>query len=335
MKVLRYLLILLSLSVILYFIGPRPQFEPFDNTPVHAVWQLEELEEELADREAANPAIKSGNQARVIWADSIQKSPYSIVYLHGFSASEREGFPVHENIARRFGCNLYLTRLPGHGIQGDSIYKGIEPSEWITAAKEAIAIGKILGEKVIIMATSTGATLGAYLAAGDPAIEGLIFYAPNIDLYDGKSVLLNGPWGKQIARTIFQGEHREWPGNDTVKAYWTTRYHLDGLHALRELVDVTMQPEVFAKITQPLFVSYYYRDENHQDDVVSVEAIRQFVSSIGTAAENKRVFVTDNAGTHAVASSIWNDHWPEVEAATAAFLIEVLGVAERTSSLIQ
>ena len=335
MKILRYVLIVILVPIVFYLLGPRPHFQAFDNTPTATEWELEELESRIATREAANPAIKPGNHARIIWADSVRKSPYSIVYLHGFSASEREGFPVHENIAKRFGCNLYLTRLPGHGISGDSIYKDMEPAVWVEEAKKAIAVGKVLGEEVIVMATSTGATLGTYLAAGDPSIKGLIFYAPNVDLYDGKSVLLNGPWGERITQTIFQGVHREWPGNDTVKAYWTTRYHVDGLHALRELVDVCMQPKVFAEVEQPLFVSYYYRDEEHQDDVVSVEAIREFISLVGTPQDDVRVYVTDNAGTHAVASSIWNENWEEVETATVSFIEEVLGIPERSSLLIQ
>ncbi len=44
------------------------------------------------------------------------KTEYSLVYLHGFSASQAEGDPVHRNIAKLFGCNLYLSRLAEHGI---------------------------------------------------------------------------------------------------------------------------------------------------------------------------------------------------------------------------
>ena len=35
----------------------------------------------------------------------------SVVYLHGFSASQEEGDPVHYDFAQKFGCNLFLAAL--------------------------------------------------------------------------------------------------------------------------------------------------------------------------------------------------------------------------------
>ena len=52
------------------------------------------------------------------------------------------------------------------------------------SAKEAYAIGKQLGKKVIIMATSTGGTLALKLAAEYPEIAGLILLSPNIAIND-------------------------------------------------------------------------------------------------------------------------------------------------------
>lgn len=53
-----------------------------------------------------------------MWAELVHKSKtkYAFVYLHGFSASEKEGHPVHRNIAKHFNANLYLARLQGHGL---------------------------------------------------------------------------------------------------------------------------------------------------------------------------------------------------------------------------
>ncbi len=328
MKWIRYIAAFVLFLIALYFIGPRPHYASLSNTPATTSLSLHEIPAFLADREAATPELKPNNQARIIWADSVRQTPYSIVYLHGFSASEHEGHPVHENIAKRFGCNLYLARLPEHGLTGDSLFKGIEPSVWVEEARQAIAIGKVLGEHVIVMGTSTGATLASYLAAEDPDIASLVFYAPNFDLFDSKSTLLNGPWGRQLARQIFSGSFREWPATDTVKAYWTTRYHLDGLHALRALLDQTMTPAVFEKIQQPLFVSYYYQDEEHQDTAISIEAIKAFLQQVGTPAAQQTVFVTAKAGSHPIASSIWNEHWLEVEEATASFLRQVIDMEE-------
>lgn len=37
--------------------------------------------------------LRPDNEARVVWADSIRRTP-CVVFLHGFSASRREGDPV-------------------------------------------------------------------------------------------------------------------------------------------------------------------------------------------------------------------------------------------------
>ena len=41
--------------------------------------------------------VKPENEARIIWQnDSLKnKTEYAVVYLHGFSASQEEGDPVH------------------------------------------------------------------------------------------------------------------------------------------------------------------------------------------------------------------------------------------------
>jgi hypothetical protein len=79
--------------------------------------RLRGLEQYVKQNESLHQ-LKPDNEARIVWAnDSIpQLTNYSIVYLHGFSASQKEGDPVHRNIAKEFGCNLYLSRLAEHGI---------------------------------------------------------------------------------------------------------------------------------------------------------------------------------------------------------------------------
>jgi hypothetical protein len=52
----------------------------------------------VSQQEAAHK-IKPDNEARVIWAnDSLKnKTEYALVYLHGFTASQGEGDPVHRD----------------------------------------------------------------------------------------------------------------------------------------------------------------------------------------------------------------------------------------------
>ncbi|MEL7220675.1 MAG: alpha/beta hydrolase [Bacteroidota bacterium] len=328
MKILYSSLGLLLLCVVLYFSGPRPEFIPFDNQPIIKNFPLDQLDSLIAEREAATPGLKPNNEARIVWLDSIRQTEYALVYIHGFSASEREGAPIHENFAKRYGCNLLLARLADHGIAGQESFTNIEPKEWVEDAKEAVAMGKALGKKVILMSTSTGGTLSLYLAAADPDIHSLILYSPNIDIFDQSSHLLNAPWGEHITRQIIGSDYREWDGevSDTTKMFWTTRYRLRGLHALRELMDQSMQPTTFQQVTQPTFVSYYYENEEAQDNVVSVEAIKEMFPQLGTPDAQKRIVQNTTAKTHGIASSLWNEDWQTVQADTYSFAEEILGL---------
>ncbi len=66
---------------------------------------------------------------------------------------------------------------PGTGFKNKEAFLDVTPKDWIDAAKEALAIGHLLGDKVGLMSCSTGSTLSVYLAAENPeAVDGLIMY---------------------------------------------------------------------------------------------------------------------------------------------------------------
>ena len=120
--------------------------------------------------------------------------------MHGFSASQEEGNPVHRNIAKQFGCNLYLSRLAEHGIDTTDALINLTADKLWGSSKQAYAIGKQLGNKVILMGTSTGATEALQLAATYSDVAGIILLSPNIAINDPNAWLLNNRWGLQIAR---------------------------------------------------------------------------------------------------------------------------------------
>ncbi|RME92682.1 MAG: alpha/beta hydrolase, partial [Bacteroidetes bacterium] len=136
------LLALVGLLVLIYLNGPWPHFEAFDGSPEMEIPPLAGLAAQIAAQEAAVAKLRPDNEARIVWADSVRKTPCSVVYLHGFSASQFEGSPIHERFAQRYGCNLYLARLAGHGIDEPDAFRGLEPKALVESAKQAIAIGK-------------------------------------------------------------------------------------------------------------------------------------------------------------------------------------------------
>ncbi|MEO1050866.1 MAG: alpha/beta hydrolase [Bacteroidota bacterium] len=330
MKILKWLGAIIILLVIVYFVGPKVDVPELDaKITQEATSDLKALEDEINKSEASNSKIKPDNQARIIWADSThQKTPYSLVYLHGFSASQGEGDPAHIEFARRYGCNLYLTRLAEHGLESDEPMLELTPEKLLESAKEAIAVGKQLGDQVIVMSTSTGGTLGIYLASEEPAISALINYSPNIDLFDPRSSMLLKPWGLQIARTLLGGDYNNnsgEPEEDKFKdQYWYAKYRIEAILNLKALMAATMTEETFTKVKQPFFLGYYYKNDSLQDKTVSVPKMLEMYDQLGTPEASKRKVAFPEAKEHVIASKYVENTHERVMEETFKFAEEIL-----------
>lgn len=320
MRALKFILILLIIISVAYEFGPHPAEPKFDyNLPV--ITNNINLDS-LVQAGEKQHHLKPNNEAKIIWADSThQQTEYAIVYLHGFSASQMEGAPVHENIAKAFHCNLYLARLAEHGIDTTEDLMNLTAENYWESAKQAYAIGKQLGKKVILMSTSTGGTLSLQLAAAYPEIAGLIMYSPNIEINNPAAPLLNNPWGLQIARLVKKGNYANIAfKNNEYPKYWNTHYRLESTVALQNLIEATMTKETFDKIHQPSLALYYYKDELHQDNVVKVSAIKKMLSEIATPDSLKQGIAIPNAESHVLGSPIVSKDSVTVEAVTKAFI---------------
>lgn len=320
----RYLFPLLLVGGIA--LGPQQHFERVDGNISPITMDLEQVEGYLAEKEKQVPDVFPENRAQVIWADSIRKTPYSIVYLHGFSASAMEGAPIHQDFAKRYGCNLLLARLADHGRNSKESFLDLTPKMLMESAKEAIALGQLLGDKVILMSCSTGSTLSAYLAAENPdLVAAQIMYSPNIALYSSAAALLTKPWGLQMARLTTGGDYRSFTVPEGCDPYWTTTYRVEGLITVKALIDQTMKPAIFKKISDPVFIGCYYKNEEEQDNVVSVAAMREFMDQISTPAADKQL-VTCDAKTHVIAAGCQSQDLEKVRQATFAFAEQTLGL---------
>jgi esterase/lipase len=326
MRWLKILLYLLGVIIIVYLFGPQPE-TPKYATAMPLVPPAGELDKFIAANEAMHK-LRPNNEARIVWThDSLkQKTEYAMVYIHGFSASQEEGNPVHRNIAKQFGCNLYLSRLAEHGIDTSEQLMNLTADNYWESAKEALAIGKQLGNKVILMGTSTGATQALQLAATYPNdVAALVLYSPNIAIKDDNAWMLNNHWGLQIARLVKGGNYNN-PTDDRsiYKQYWNKPYRLEAIVALEEMLETTMTKKTFSKVTQPVLLLYYYKDEQHQDDVVKVSAMKKMFAQLATDTINKRAIALPNTGDHVMASPIKSKDVESVERETKRFLEEVI-----------
>jgi esterase/lipase len=325
MRAIRKLFVIFVVFAVIYILGPKPS-TPVYSPELPAVPTASILEAYVQQQESKHK-VKPDNEARIVWAnDSLkQKTEYAIVYLHGFSASQEEGDPVHRNIAKQFGCNLYLPRLAEHGIDTTDALINMTADNLWESAKEAYAIGKQLGDKVILMGTSTGGTLALQLAAAYPEIAGLVLYSPNIAINDPNAWIVNNHWGLQIARLVKGSKFNTASTNTPLyNQYWYRQYRLEGAAQLQELIETAMIPATFELVKQPVLTLYYYKDEEHQDPVVKVSAMKDMMPKLGTPAVQKRILAMPNTGNHVMASPIQSRDAEGVERETAAFLKEIL-----------
>ncbi|MEZ5195588.1 MAG: hypothetical protein R2764_04095 [Bacteroidales bacterium] len=328
MKILIWVIVVILLLLIIYFAGPKPSkpsLVAFISDTLTS--NLPQLEQEIDSHESALSSVKPDNEARILWADSTkkEKTEYAVVYLHGFSASCGEGFPVNLNFVKRYGCNMFMARLHSHGLDVDEALADLTPENYLESAKYAVNIGRQLGEKVILMSTSTGGTLSLAIAAENPWVYALILYSPNIDVVDKSANILLKPWGLQIARLI-KGKYNEYDDPPEVQKYWQSKYRLEAVQAMKGLVDATMNETTFGKINQPLFLGYYYKNEQEQDPTVSVKRMLDMFDQVSTPSRLKIKIAFPDAGCHPIPSEIYNKNYHAVEVATYQFAEEILGM---------
>jgi len=310
------------LLITIYLSGPRPASPQI----VEALPEVPQDPQEAAnylEAKEAGLSIRPDNEARIIWAnDSLrQRTPVSIVYLHGFTASQHEGEPVHVNIAQEMGANLLLTRLHSHGLITPEPLLDFTAEASIKSAQEALALGKALGEKVVLMGTSTGGTLALLLAALHPDdVDALVLYSPNIKINDPNAWLLNDPWGLQVARIVIGSDYRDIEADEIYKRYWNTHYRIESLPELQELIESTMTPEIFQQVKQPVFMGYYYKNESEQDLVVRVDAMKQMFAQLGTPESSKTERAYPETGAHVIISGLLSKDWETVQVETLDFL---------------
>jgi len=287
--------------VLLYAVGPAPD-APTYSSQLPAVPAEPEGLEGYIKRQEQQHILKPDNEARIVWFDSThKKTEYAVVYLHGFSASQEEGDPVHTRFAQEFGCNLFLSRLSEHGIDTtDALYNFTAQGVW-ESAKQALAIGEQLGKKVILMGTSTGSTLALMLAAQYPdRVHALINLSPNIAINDPAAFLLNGPWGLQIARMVMGGKYRDTGATGEDAKYWNGKYRLESLVQLEELLETSMTHRTFQQVEQPSLTLYYYRSEEEQDPQVKVSAMLEMNEALATPDSLKIARAIPGAGAHVI-----------------------------------
>ena len=325
MKLFRGIIIFFLILGAFYLVGPRVENPIFSIEIPYVPADLDSLKHWIQKKEQALGNVRYDNESKIHFKDSMpQKTDYSVIYFHGFTASGKEGDPVHKMVADAFDANLYVPRLYGHGLDEEEPMLNFNNEDFWESGIEALQVAKRLGDKVIVLGTSHGGALAISLA-GDTDIEALALFSPNIKVYDPKAVLLSRPWGLQIARLVKGGNyHYMQTDSEEKKRYWTTKVRLEATTQMQKFLDMKMRKSTFQKVKIPVFLGYYYKNDSLQDKVVSVDAMRKMFVQLGTPDSFKYQKAFDGIKDHVLTSYLSNDVYEQVANETIRFLKQIL-----------
>ena len=325
MKKRYWVILVLVLGItVTYFSGPVPDTPVYSEKLPKLPSNLSALETYINKGEDSLP-VRKDNQARIVWQNKPVQTEYSIVYLHGFAGSYRDGYPVNKNIADSLHANLYLSRWAGHGLKPPASLNNFNGENSWESAKEAMVIGNRIGEKVIIMSTSTGGTLALKLAATYPdKIYALINLSPNMEDDQPGTFVLNSPWGYEIANLISFGKNKKIEHEQAIaKQYWDTIYPSRALVDLQVLVETTMVPETFRDINIPVLTLYYHKNLLEEDEHVEISMYEDAYELFSTPDSLKSLKALKNPGTHFIGSDIKSKDIESVEEEILTFLNKI------------
>ncbi|MEL6547557.1 MAG: alpha/beta fold hydrolase, partial [Myxococcota bacterium] len=173
--------------------------------------------------------------------------------------------------------------------------------EWLEDMAEAMAVARLLGDRIVLVGTSTGATL-AVLGTQQWAeeISGLILVSPNFGVKDPMASVLEWPWSHLILPLFIPS--RSWePANGQQAKYWTHRYDSPVLFQMQALVRAA-RTVPFEKLSTPaLFIA------SPSDDVVSFAKTREVIARWPAKLRQvHEVTVAEGQPTHVILGDIMN-----------------------------
>lgn len=265
----------------------KPSTLPLESPSIVAPTNVDEYLREQEALVDAQFGITPGAEKSVTWnADVGQRTEYVVVYLHGFSATRQEIAPVPTLVAKALGANLFETRLTAHGRERQAL-TDFSAEDWMNDGAEALAVAKALGNKLVLIGTSTGATLALALARHPDygSVDSLILVSPNFGPAGGGSGITTGPYGPQLTRLIL-GERRSWvAANDQQEQYWSTDYPTAAVVEVMRLVNLAQT--LIAEAGTPKAMLVY----SPQDDVVSVPKLLEGFAAL--PADRKQTYKVD------------------------------------------
>ncbi|WKC91013.1 alpha/beta hydrolase [Borreliella carolinensis] len=295
---IKNIIFILIFLLLLILVSPRIKFKnEFLKKTIPK--NIEEIDSYLL-KEELQFNLENNTKKEIIWhKGKAQKTSYSVVYIHGFGASKNEIYPVPNNIAKALNANIFFTRLKGHGINNKNAFRGITTQDWLKDIDEAINIGKLIGDKLILIGTSNGGAASIWALANYPnEINSVVLISPNIFPYDKRTNIVYYPWGRQIAYLITGGynkfETKEYKRKEhmTINSHSSKVQHVDAVIAMMGLVTL-LNSYNFDEIKIPLIVAHTPND--HTVDPIK---INEFIKNYGGEKKDIPIILLENSHAH-------------------------------------
>lgn len=307
------ILVIVAILFIVYRMPPRLDLE---REAAHAAGHgpndtsldklgLDDIDAYLSASEFRFSGLRKGLGRQVIWADPQlrAKTAVSVIYIHGFSASSGELRPLPDLVARALGANLYYARLAGHGLDDADALGQATLVDWTADMAEALAIGRLLGDKVVVISTSTGSSLVTW-ALARPAlardIAATVFISPNYGLHAFGSFLLTGPFAGPLAHLLIGARRGFEPISEMNAFNWTSDYPVEALIPMAQAVRLAQHTRVEAIAVPALFVY------SPMDKVVSAKATDAVAARWGGAHATFDPGPNGDANSHVIAGDSYS-----------------------------
>ncbi len=273
MKILKWGLGILgafALFLVITFYAEVPKYE-YKPTQLHSdfdAYYKEKLQISLSKK------ARPGNEEKLVRYSS-GKTEAAILYIHGFGASRAEGEEVTDKLAKDLKTNLYYLRLPGHGTNIED-HRDTRFDQILQDAETAFLETEKLGKKTILIGTSMGGLIATYLAAKYPEkVQVLILASPFYDFTNPLGGLYEFSWGKEFGHLVL-GKIRkstEEQKRDPSSAFWYRDQYLAAVQNVSDLREFVLNSDPFSKITSPVLMFYYFKNDQEQDKSASVKSM--------------------------------------------------------------
>lgn len=303
----RYWMLGLLMSVGVYwFWQARPPHYEYAQEPLPADFDTY-YQQQLLQSQQLN--ARPGNEEKLI--RFAPKTGLVFLYIHGFTASRAEGEYVMDSIANLYQANTYYMRLPGHGTNKHD-HAAASFSDYLNAGMDALQMVQQLGDTVVLVGVSMGGLVATYLTSQRPdLVDALVLSSPFYDYAFASGNVLKIPGMLRLIQWI-DGPDRpmersaEWRKKikDGYDNHWYPEQLYQSVQSLEDLRNFAARDAVFQKVSPPVLLMYYYKDEEHQDGAAKVDdmldAYAQFESTRLLDPRNKLIAMPE--GEHVMMS---------------------------------